>query len=69
MSVIKEIQVNKVRLQLIVLNDRPKQVFGRFLISMVKVSEVSAVIASLAVAACVANAENNKISVLTRKKA
>ena len=69
MSVIKEIRINNVRLQLIVLNDRPKQVFGRFLISLVKVSEVRAVIASLAFAASVASAENNNISVLTRKKA
>lgn len=69
MSIIKEIQVNNVRFQLIVLNDRPNQVFGRFLISMVKVSELSAAIASLAVAARVANFGNNKIKILTRKKA
>jgi|GEM_PF-2588171 len=68
MSVIEEIQINNVRLQLIALNDRPNQVFWRFFISMIRVSELSAAIASLAAAACIVDIGNNKIGIVTRKK-
>lgn len=59
---------NYLRLKLLVKKDRRNQVFLRFFISMVKVSELRIAIAVLATAVCIAKAKNNKISILTWRK-